>query len=134
MSIARKRFNLLRADLGAAEQDAVNAETGQWLKQNRYDPQTETLTFTQPEAASYRKQITDWTDYFSKPAGNGGLPAKYIKDPEELRQLTPFLPGPPGPPSPTVPASRTRTRTTSPTIRWPATRRPATQSSGARSA
>ncbi len=89
--IARKRFNRAPGNLGEAERDAVNAETGQLLKENRYDPQTETLTFTPPEAASYRKQIADWTDYFSKPAGNGGLPAKYITDPEELRQLTAFF-------------------------------------------
>lgn len=90
-TIARTRFNRALGDLVAAEHDAVGAETGQWLKKNRYDPHTETLTFTQPEAASYRKQIADWADYFSKPTGNGGLPAKYIKDPEELRQLTAFF-------------------------------------------
>ena len=104
-AIARKRFNRVPGNLGAAERDAVNAETGQLLKQNRYDQQTEILTFSQPEATSYLKQITVWTDYFSKPAGNGGLPAKYITDPDELRQLTAFFPGLPGPPSPIVPAS-----------------------------
>src|ERR1039457_6550295 len=90
-AIARKRFNLASGNLGAAERDAVNGETGQLLKENRYDPQTETLTFTQSESASYRKQIAVWMDYFSKPAGNGGLPAKYITDPDELRQLTAFF-------------------------------------------
>ena len=90
-TIARERFNRAPGNLDAAERDAVNAETGQLLKQNRYDPQTATLTFTPPEASSYRKQIAGWTDYFSRPAGNGGLPAKYITDPVELRQLTAFF-------------------------------------------
>jgi nitric oxide reductase subunit B len=90
-TIARDRFNRVPGDLGAAERDAVDAETGHLLKQNRYDPQTETLSFTQPETASYRKQIADWTDYFSKPSGNGGLPAKFITDPGDLRQLTAFF-------------------------------------------
>ena len=90
-TIARSRFNRAPGELNAAERDAVNGETGQLLKENRYDPQTGTLTFTQPEAVSYRKQIGAWTGYFSKPAGNGGLPAAYIKDPEELRRLTSFF-------------------------------------------
>ncbi len=90
-AIARKRFNQAPANLGAAERDAVNAEIGQVLKENRYDPQTKALIFTQPEVTSYLNQITVWTNYFSKPAGNGGLPTKYITDPEELRQLTAFF-------------------------------------------
>jgi nitric oxide reductase subunit B len=90
-TIAQERFNRSPGGLDAAERDALDAETAQLLNQNRYDPQTTTLTFTPPEAASYRKQIAVWTDYFSRPAGNGGLPAKYIKDPDELRQLTAFF-------------------------------------------
>ncbi len=90
-TIARTSFNRGLGSLNTAERDAVAAETGQWLKKNRYDRQTETLTFTDPEGVSYRKQIAVWTGYFSKPADNGGLPAKYITDPEELRQLTAFF-------------------------------------------
>jgi len=33
----------------------------------------------------------DWKTYFSDPTLNGGLPAGYIKDPEELRKLTGVL-------------------------------------------
>ncbi len=90
-TIARTSFNRALGSLTTAERDAVTAETGQWLKENHFDPQTATLTFTDPEAASYRKQIAAWTGYFSTPAGNGGLPAGYITDAEELRQLTAFF-------------------------------------------
>ena len=90
-TIARERFNRTPGNLSEAESDAVDAETGQLLKQNRYDPRSETLTFTPPEAASYRKQIATWADYFSRPAGNGGLPAKYISNPEDLRLLSSFF-------------------------------------------
>jgi nitric oxide reductase subunit B len=89
--ITRERLNKPPGNLDEAERDAVDAEIGQMLKQNRYDLQSDTLAFTPPEASSYRKQIAGWTDYFSKPAGNGGLPAKFIKKPEELRQLTAFF-------------------------------------------
>lgn len=90
-AIALARFNRTPGELGAPDQAAVSAETGQLLKENRYNRHADVLTFTQPEVSSYRKQIDNWTAYFSKPAGNGGLPAKYIKDSQELQQLTAFF-------------------------------------------
>ena len=61
------------------------------LQENRYDPRTQILVFSEPEAASYRRQVGDWADYFAHPEVNGGLPAKYIDQPEELRELTAFF-------------------------------------------
>jgi nitric oxide reductase subunit B len=61
------------------------------LKENRYDPRTKVLRFTNVEEASFRKQITKWAVHFSQPANDGGLPAHYITDTEELRQLTAFF-------------------------------------------
>ena len=61
------------------------------LKQNRYDSQTGRLLYTDVEAASYHDQIAKWTAYFSQPVTSAGLPAKYITDPNELRQLTAFF-------------------------------------------
>ncbi|HEX9022579.1 MAG TPA: cbb3-type cytochrome c oxidase subunit I, partial [Geobacteraceae bacterium] len=89
--IARARFNRDPGTLSEAERDAVEAETGELLKQNRHDPRSGTLTFTAPEAASYQKQIARWAAYFSRPAGNGGLPAAYITDAEDLHRLTAFF-------------------------------------------
>jgi nitric oxide reductase subunit B len=77
--------------LSAAEQDAVNAEVKKLLKENRYDPQARTLTYTQAEVNSYQNQIGWWTQYFTDPTQNGGLKADYITDPEELRKLTAFF-------------------------------------------
>lgn len=89
--IAHDRFNHALSDLSASERNAVDAETAQLLKQNRYDQQTEILTYTASEASSYLKQIAEWSEYFSEPAGNGGLSVKYITAAEELRQLTTFF-------------------------------------------
>ena len=61
------------------------------LKQNRYDPKSNTLTFTESEERSYKEQITKWRNYFSNPRANYGLPAKYINSPKELKQLTAFF-------------------------------------------
>ena len=70
---------------------AINAEVQNLLKQNRYDPETKRLLFTDVEAASFHNQIAKWSAYFSQPVISAGLPAKYITDPSELRQLTAFF-------------------------------------------
>lgn len=90
-AIARQRYNRALGDLSDAERDSVNAEVGQLLKQNRYDSRTGSLIYTRTETKSFQKQIAKWSDYFSKPAGNGGLPVAYVKDQKELRQLTAFF-------------------------------------------
>ncbi len=90
-AIAQQRYQQGLADLDAAERVAVQAAVQQSLKQNRYDPQTGQLTLTPPEVTSYHKQISQWADYFAQPAGNAGLPTKYISDPKDLEQLTAFF-------------------------------------------
>ncbi|MFN8006742.1 MAG: nitric-oxide reductase large subunit [Terriglobia bacterium] len=89
--LARQRYSRGSKELVEIERSVVNAEVEQQLRQNRYDPQTKKLTYTQLEVASYLKQIKKWTDYFSLSTGNAGLPDNYIKDPKELRQLTAFF-------------------------------------------
>lgn len=61
------------------------------LKQNRYNPTSMLLVFTDEEKNSYQNQTTKWKEYFSKPGNNFGLPEKYIKDNEEIKQLTAFF-------------------------------------------
>lgn len=89
--ISQERYNEDLRKLNKIEENVVFAEVQQLLKQNRYDPQNKSLIFAQLEARSYQEQIKKWTDYFSHPSGNGGLPTKYIRDPKELRQLTSFF-------------------------------------------
>ena len=67
------------------------AKAKQLLKQNRYNSKSNTLTFTDEEELSYKEQIAKWRNYFSNPKTNYGLPAKYINNPEELKQLTAFF-------------------------------------------
>jgi len=89
--LARDIYNRDQDSLTEAERDAVSGDVTRLLKTNRYDPETATLTFSDVEAISYQNQIKTWTDYFSQPADNGGLPARYISDPKELKQLTAFF-------------------------------------------
>jgi nitric oxide reductase subunit B len=78
-------------DPSDGERSVVAAEVQQLLKANRYNPETDTLMFTEAETSSFRKQIVNWAGYFSGPKGSAGLPAQYIQDPEQIRQLTAFF-------------------------------------------
>ena len=69
----------------------LDAEVAHTLKENRYEPTSDTLTFTEAEANSFRTQQQKWRDYFSTPAHSGGLTAGLIQNPEELRNLTAFF-------------------------------------------
>jgi nitric oxide reductase subunit B len=88
---AQKLFGRSMGQLSREEQETVNEEVRLLLKQNRFDPEKNTLVFTEPEAASYRNQITGWGEHFKRPARDGGLKENYISDPGELRQLTSFF-------------------------------------------
>lgn len=90
-AISKDRFRREFAQLTEIERGAVQVEVQELLKQNRYESKTDTLVFTKPELLSYQKQITKWTEHFSGPAVSGGLPAKYIDQPEELKNLTAFF-------------------------------------------
>jgi nitric oxide reductase subunit B len=89
--LAKQNYHRSVSSLHAAEKAAIDVEIQQWLKQNRYDPNAQTLIFTSPEVASYRHQIEKWTAYFSQPTLNRGLLVKHIKDPKELQQITAFF-------------------------------------------
>ena len=89
--LARWRFGRNLPDLPPDEKEVLKSRTRELLKENRYDPRTRTLLFPMPEELSFQRQVGRWTDYFVHPASNGGLKAKYIQDPVELRQLTAFF-------------------------------------------
>ena len=75
----------------SAQSEVLTAEVSALLAENRYDPGTGILAFTQPEVDSFGKQIDQWRTYFATTTQNRGLPKKMIDDPEELRQLTAFF-------------------------------------------
>src|SRR5512140_3456863 len=67
VAIASQLYGKTPEALTSAERSAVEAQVADLLKQNRYDPTTKTLTFTDAEAASFQNQIAKWTAYLSKP-------------------------------------------------------------------
>jgi nitric oxide reductase subunit B len=90
-ALAAERFGQELAKLDEGQRGAVNAQVALLLKENRYEAATHTLRFSAPEKASFERQLGLWADYFAHPINNGGLPSKYIDDPQEIRQLTAFF-------------------------------------------
>jgi nitric oxide reductase subunit B len=90
-STLRHRGLLMRGGLPPSQQTIVDGDVAHLLKQNRYDPASNTLAFTETEAASYERQVGRWAKYFKAPQGDGGLPHDYLKDPTQIRQLTSFF-------------------------------------------
>jgi nitric oxide reductase subunit B len=76
---------------GMSDAGSLGAAVAHTLKENRYEPSSGTLTFTQAEADSFRTQQQKWRDYFSAPDHNGGLTAGVIENSDELRKLTAFF-------------------------------------------
>lgn len=79
------------ATLTPAGRAAVDASVRALLKHNGYDDRTRTLTLSDVEAVSYRRQIAWWQTYFAQPHESSGLPPHYITDAGALRQLTAFF-------------------------------------------
>lgn len=90
-AIAQQQYQQPLSALSLSQQAAVHAQAAVALKTNRYDAASATLHLTAAQTTAYRQQIDYWTDYFRSPAGNGGLQAKLITNPDELRQFAAFV-------------------------------------------
>ncbi|MEP7259561.1 MAG: cbb3-type cytochrome c oxidase subunit I [Usitatibacter sp.] len=77
--------------LTPVQRASIEAEVRAELKQNRYDPQTGILAVAGAYEGWFHRQTAVWSEYFSNPERNGGLTAKTISDPIELRQLSAFV-------------------------------------------
>jgi nitric oxide reductase subunit B len=90
-ALARERHGRPYAELDPDAASGVDAAVHGLLKENRYDPDTGALRFSAAEAAAWVTQKVHWAEYFSGKTPAPGLPAKYIRDPGELRALTSYF-------------------------------------------
>lgn len=90
-SMAEQRYDRPLGELANEDRAAIEAVVRTELKQNRFNSDTGSLTFTDGEVESYRRQLDWWADYFSDPEGNGGLSAQFLKHGDELNSLTAFF-------------------------------------------
>ncbi len=89
---SRELFGKPLADLSEPQRAAVNADAGQVLKVNRYDPDKHELVFTDIEKATYEQQINYWLAFLaSGPEHTAGLPHGFIGDRPAIEKLTAFF-------------------------------------------
>jgi nitric oxide reductase subunit B len=91
MSIAEQRFARPLDNLTPVQRAMIEAEVRTELKLNRYDAQTGGLTVELAYPDWFRHRPDVWNEYFSSPVNNGGLSARAISDPAELKQLSAFV-------------------------------------------
>ena len=90
-AIAAIQFSTTYAKLTPEQKSSTDQAVKQELKANRYDAATGVLTFSPGEAAAYHDLLTYWTDFFTTKDDAPGLPPNYIKNPEELGNLTAYF-------------------------------------------
>jgi nitric oxide reductase subunit B len=88
---AQARFQRPYAGLTSEQRAEIDGGVARTMKRNRYDATGDVLQFSAVDAQSFEHQVAYWKDYFLNPALNGGLAARLIEDPAELRALTAFF-------------------------------------------
>ena len=58
---------------------------------NRYDPETDTLEYTDAQAVAFAELERHYRDYFSDPTTEQGLRPDAVDNPEQARELTAFF-------------------------------------------
>jgi nitric oxide reductase subunit B len=81
----------VRERYGGSRSDRATAGTVEDFKQNRYDPETQTLEFTAAQAVAFGEVADHYGHYFGEPTTRYGLRPGAITDPREIRQLTAFF-------------------------------------------
>jgi nitric oxide reductase subunit B len=90
-TIATEKYGKPLAQLSTDQQSVAVARTIAQLKENRYDPASHTLLLSPGEVAAYHTELGEWSDYFTRKDAAPGLPANYIHDPTELKNLTAYF-------------------------------------------
>jgi nitric oxide reductase subunit B len=76
---------------GGQGSDSARERTIADFQANRYDADTDTLTYTEPQAHAFDELQALYTKFFSNPMTEFGLRPDAIDDPEQARQLTAFF-------------------------------------------
>ena len=74
-------------DTSATARDKVIAD----FKTNRYDPNTDTLTYTDVQARAFNELVSHYTSYFGPDSASQGLLPEAITDPAQVKQLTAYF-------------------------------------------
>jgi nitric oxide reductase subunit B len=90
-TLAQSRYGRPYVALEAGAAAEIADIVRRTLKENRYDPATGTLRFTEIEAAAFAESQRHWGDYFSGSTAPAGLPLKYIRERADLDDLASYF-------------------------------------------
>ncbi len=90
-TLAQGRYGRPYAAIEAGPAAEIADTVRRTVKENRYDPATGTLRFTEIEAAAFAESRHHWGDYFSGSTPAAGLPQKYIRERTELDDLATYF-------------------------------------------
>jgi nitric oxide reductase subunit B len=76
---------------GGAQSDSANSQTAAEFKTNRYDPASDTLTFTDAQSAAFDQLKSYYQSVFSDSSTRSGLRPRAIRERRETDQLTAFF-------------------------------------------
>ena len=76
---------------GGETSDRAKLQTVADFKNNRYNPSTDTLTYTAAQAHAFEQLSKEYGEFFGEPTTKYGLRPNAIRDPEQIRQLTAFF-------------------------------------------
>ena len=88
--LAEKFYGKPFTDLSALEQGGVLDSVAKMIKENRYDPATGTLIYTNEQKQAYADAVKYWDRYFRQGEAPG-LPLGYISNELEITDLTAFF-------------------------------------------
>jgi nitric oxide reductase subunit B len=89
--IARRDYGRSFSELGAIEKETVGLLTRSLIKENRYDPASDTLTLTAAQVRAYEKVLTQWEQVFSRGEQRYGILPGTVRDPAEREELGRFF-------------------------------------------
>ncbi len=90
-AMAQARYGKAFKELEPGQTAEIEQGLKAQVKQNRYDKSSDTLLFSEVEEASHRAQAAEWKTYFAGEKAAPGLPAKFIRDEDELRRLNDYF-------------------------------------------
>ena len=90
-TLANLRYGQSYAALGTGAAAEIADTVRRNLKENRYDPGTGVLRFTDLDAAAFAVSRTYWAGFFSGSTPAAGLPRNYIRERRELDDLAAYF-------------------------------------------
>lgn len=81
----------VRDEYGGADSDRARTRTIEDFQANRYDADTDTLVFSEAQAAAFRELRGRYGEFFSNPTTEFGLRPNAITDEDEIHALTAYF-------------------------------------------